>query len=260
MRKVLITLLISILLCGCTPTLTHGIETLKDWSFQYNDKSDDYSLFFALLDDRDKYVDAEADVDIRIVDDDGNEIFKDTYKLTEEDFGYYGRANEESRYLANVVIDKERIDLGTSNCGTVYFTVHKERNFRFDEVSIRTLYSLPVQEIKISSDLPIEVEVYDYDGSVASVIQIDEISYSTNMIVGTQTEVTVSAIKTSGNNSRVMDIFSYKLYDKDGYVIDSGNVFLTSLKEGDKFRDDSIWIYDLIPGEEYSLQFMEYSR
>lgn len=40
-------------------------------------------------------------------------------------------------------------------------------------------------------------------------------------------------------------------------MIDSKDIFLDSLSKGDKFRDDSITIYDVIPGEEYTLQLLE---
>ena len=41
-------------------------------------------------------------------------------------------------------------------------------------------------------------------------------------------------------------------------MVDSGNVYLNSLNQGDKFKDESIIIYDLIPGETYTLKFTEY--
>ena len=58
---------------------------------------------------------------------------------------------------------------------------------------------------------------------------------------------------------RVMILFPIKLYDSDGYLTDSSNVYLQSLSAGDKFKDDSIIVYDIIPGESYTLQFAEYS-
>ena len=55
------------------------------------------------------------------------------------------------------------------------------------------------------------------------------------------------------------DVIDYKLYDSEGYSIDSGSVFLDSLREGEKFKDSSIVIYDITPGETYELQLMERS-
>ncbi|MBR5265088.1 MAG: hypothetical protein IKV63_00565, partial [Clostridia bacterium] len=40
-------------------TEVYNISKLSNWSFQYNSSSNDYSLFFAILDDKDKPVKAE---------------------------------------------------------------------------------------------------------------------------------------------------------------------------------------------------------
>lgn len=54
------------------------------------------------------------------------------------------------------------------------------------------------------------------------------------------------------------DMISYKLYDSEEYMITSGDIYLDSLDEGDKFKDDSIVIYDITPGETYRLILSEY--
>lgn len=49
----LLVLLLVIQLCGCSlvpvGTRTSDIETLKNWSFQHNEGTNDYSVFFALF-------------------------------------------------------------------------------------------------------------------------------------------------------------------------------------------------------------------
>ena len=76
MKRVFVTIfsVCMFLLCGCSfsPSMHNGsndIETLKGWSFQSNPGTNDYSLFFGLLNSNDKYIAADVDVDIRIVDD-----------------------------------------------------------------------------------------------------------------------------------------------------------------------------------------------
>ncbi len=52
------------------------------------------------------------------------------------------------------------------------------------------------------------------------------------------------------------DMIDYQLCDGNGYVVDSGQIFIDkALGTGDKFTDDSLTIYDLIPGETYVLTF-----
>ncbi len=54
------------------------------------------------------------------------------------------------------------------------------------------------------------------------------------------------------------DMFNYKLYDSEGYMLKSGTIFVDSLDVGDKFRDDSLRLYDITPGEQYTLKFSNY--
>ncbi len=72
MKKIffVMVLLVALCLCGCSPfnsviLQSSNIETLKGWSFQYNQGTNDYSLFFGLLNEKDKYISADVDVDIR---------------------------------------------------------------------------------------------------------------------------------------------------------------------------------------------------
>lgn len=62
-----------------------------------------------------------------------------------------------------------------------------------------------------------------------------------------------------GTSDSGYDMISYKLYDSAGYLVDSGNIYLSSLSAGDKFKDDSVVIYDITPGESYTFQLSEYS-
>ena len=53
-------------------------------------------------------------------------------------------------------------------------------------------------------------------------------------------------------------MIDYQLCDGNGYVVDSGQIFIDkALGTGDKFTDDSLTIYDLIPGETYVLTFQD---
>ena len=45
-------LVIALLLSGCGSSASR-VETLKSWSFQYNEGTSDYSLFFGLADKND---------------------------------------------------------------------------------------------------------------------------------------------------------------------------------------------------------------
>lgn len=266
MKKVIVAVLTVFMfsLCGCSffPTTimeSNNIETLQGWSFQSNPGTNDYSVFFGLLNDNDKYIAANVDVDIRIVNDAGEEVYSATKSVTSKDFGDYESETAGKQYLANVHIVASDIKSGKSNNGTVYLTVYKGDTVRFDEVNCTALYCLPVADVTLSAeDLPIEIKVKGFDGSTESVLKITDVSYIYEKEYTSQLKITFSGQKIDGDSSSY-DIISYKLYDSNGYLIDSSNVYLQSLSAGDKFKNDSIVVYDITPSESYTLQFTEYS-
>lgn len=71
-------------------------------------------------------------------------------------------------------------------------------------------------------------------------------------------KIAILGEKIYGNNNLGYDIIGYKLYDSDGNLIDANNIYLSALSKGDKFKNDSIEIYDVIPGESYVLKLTEY--
>lgn len=250
-------------LCGCSfvseLATNDNIETLKSWSFQYNEGTSDYSLFFGLCDESGKFISADVDVDIRIVNDKNEEIYKGTKSVSKDDFSYYSSKVAGEQYLANVRIAEKEIKEGKSESGTVYLTVYKDNVISFDEVNCSALNCLPISAVTLTTDpLPISINIKGYDGSVESKIEINDVSYVYEKSITPQLKITISGVKTYGTKSSSYDMISYKLYDSNGYLVDSANVYLSSLEKGDKFKDDSIVIYDITPGENYSLKITEY--
>lgn len=247
-------------LCGCSllpfGSTTADIETLKSWSFQYNEGTNDYSVFFALLTESDQYVSADVDVDIRIVNDNNEEVYSRTHSVTKNDFGYYSSQAMGEQYLANLRIPAEDISLGTSANGKVYLTVYKGDSLRFDEVNCEALYCLQVKDVQLIADgLPQEINIKGYNGKVESKIKIEEVQYTYDKAFTSQLKITVLGIKTYGNANSTYDMISYKIYDSKNFMVDSGNLYLSSLDTNDKFKDNSIVVYDVVPGENYTIKF-----
>ena len=252
-------LVIVLLLSGCS-SLAPRVESLKSWSFQYNEGTGDYSLFFGLADKNDKPLSAGVDVDIRIVNDENEEVYTGTKPVSPDAFGYYTSRVAGERYLANVRIPAAEIKAGKSASGKVYFTVYKENEVRFDEVNCDALNCLPIEDIQVTFDsFPLELKVKDFMGGTASVIQIEGAEFEFDKDYSSRLTITVDGEKKSGRSDFGYDMISYKLYDSAGYLVDSGNIYLSSLSAGDKFKDDSVVIYDITPSESYTFQLSEYS-
>ena len=245
---------------GCGSSASR-VETLKSWSFQYNEGTSDYSLFFGLADKNDKLLSAGVDVDIRIVNDENEEVYTGTKSVSPDDFGCYTSRAAGEQYLANVRIPAAEIKAGQSESGKVYFTVYKGNALRFDEVNCDALYCLPIEEVQVTFDsFPLDLKMKDFMGGTASVIQIQGAEFKFDKDYIPKLTVTITGEKKSGSRDSGYDMISYKLYDSAGYLVDSGNIYLSSLSAGDKFKDNSVVIYDITPGESYTFRLSEYSR
>ncbi len=240
------------------PPVEDAIATIKDWSFQYNDATDDFSLFFTLCNEDEEEVDASVAVDIRIVNDAGETVYEDSKLVFKSDFGYYSRRHEEAHYMANVRIEASEVIPGRSKDGIVYFTVWHS-NGTFGECNC-DIYDLPTRSIEILTEsLPQTVHRISCDGTVEGSCRIDSVTYQENDLTHTVT-ITVSGEKTYAGDSiySSYDGFKYKLYDSEGYMVDSGTVLLHDLSVGDKFRSDHILFLDGVPGEAYTVKFFDY--
>lgn len=262
MKKVICVLIAMSLICvlsGCG-MIWKSISTLKGWSFQYNEGTNDFSLFFGLEDNYGKAISASVDVDIRIVNDLGIEVFSGRVSISENNFGYYTSTTDGERFLANVRIPKNEIAEGASSNGIVFFTVHKEGIVEFEEVSCAASYCLPISDVGLSAGpFPQTFNLRGYDGRLSSTIQIEDIQYYFDKSYIPALKITIIGSKPYGTEKNSIDMLSYRLYDGEGYLVESGNVYLSNLLQGDKFKNDSIVIYNIIPGESYSLTLSEYS-
>lgn len=252
-------LLIALLLNGCGSSAPH-VETLNNWSFQYNEGTNDYSVFFGLADKNDDPISADVNVDIRIVNDENEEIYTGTKAVTSDDYSYYTSQAAGEQYLANVRIPAEELTAGKSANGKVYLKVYKENTVQFDEVNCEAFYCLPIKDVHVAFDsFPLDLKVKDLMGNASSVIQIQSAEYVFDKDVLPQLSIIITGEKKSGSDASGYDIICYKLYDSEGYLVDSGDIYLSSLSAGDKFKDDSVIIYDAVPGESYTFQLSEYS-
>ena len=213
-----------------------------------------------LADKNDKPLSADVDVDIRIVNDADEEVYTGTKSVSPDDFSYYTSQAAGEQYLANVRIPAAEIKAGKSASGKVYFTVYKENAVQFDEVNCDALYCLPIEDVQVTFDsFPLDLKVKDFMGSTASVIQIQGAEFKFDKDYSPQLTITITGEKKSGSSDSGYDMISYKLYDSAGYLVDSGNIYLSSLSAGEKFKDNSVVIYDITPGESYTFQLSEYS-
>ncbi|MDR1891504.1 MAG: hypothetical protein LBQ48_00605 [Oscillospiraceae bacterium] len=262
MKKIIsLLMLMTILLCGCSianSILFDGsIATLKSWSFQHNEGTNDYSVFFGLCNKSGEFISADVNVAVRIVNDKDEEVYNGNKSVSKNDFSYYTSQNAGEQYLANLRIPASEVTSGKSSNGTVYLTVKQGDTTIFDEVNCSALYCLPIKDIQLKTDsLPFEISIKGFDGKIESKIKIESVTYVFDKAMSPKVSITIAGTKTYANKS-AYDTLSYKLYDSEGYMVKSGMIMLSSLGQGDKFKEDTD-IYDITPGESYTLELTEH--
>ncbi len=259
----LLTILMLLSGCGVLNKLStiNDVDSMNGWMFQYNDATNDYSLFFGLQNSSGQWISADANVAIKIVNDNDEVVYEGQKHVTPSDFGTYSSQIAGERYMANVIIPAKDIKEGTAESGKVYFTV-TGANFGFNEANCEALYCLPLADINITiCNLPVEIEQKGYNGKLESKIAITEATYKIeNNGMSSRADFEIRGEKLDGEDGMAsMNVFAYRLLDSEGYLVDSGQVMLDpSLKVGDKFKDDSLTVYDLTPGESYTLEFVPF--
>lgn len=253
-RTLCLLLICAVLLAGCAAGAR--VEQLHSWSIQHNDGSNDYSVFFGFLDEDGRAIAAGATAELRIENDEGEILYEQTRSVTPEDFSVYTSAARGEEFLAEIRINDEEVKAGKSRSGTLYLKVHTDDGGEFDEVNCELFYDLPTLDVTIETEaLPQEIRLDDYMGDLASVIRIDQVEYAYSSDYSSSLTVTVYGVKLEQYSDLSLDCVTYKLMDSEGYVVDNGSFYLDGISAGDKFKDDSIWFYDLIPGETYTIVF-----
>lgn len=189
MRKALLT---AICLLLCVFCLVAGKIT-KPLSLSYSEKSasnsvyylskiwlqddgDHFKLFFHLTDSKGNVKKAPAYVDIRIVNSNGEEVYNQTKTIASSDYGIWSNKTDGDMTLASIVIRDNEIKPGTSETGTLYFTVYSPGYFEFNEQDIEIdsfLYGpLP---FKADYSNPVVVDPYTLDEDFENTLRVQKL-------------------------------------------------------------------------------------
>lgn len=266
--KIVLVLALLILFGGCGMSdVTKKVEYLGERSIQFDDDRNEIILFFTFTDKNEKVVKSPATVDIRIVNDEGELVYSTTKGITESDFGTWTNALRGSLTLASIYIPISSIRKGKSNRGKIHFKVYHEGSFEFGEstLTISDLpYISPVDSFKLKlPEVPKKVSyISSWDNRVQHTFNITNISYKAEEsfdLKSVRLYIYFSGEKTYdiyGNNNSEYGYISWRIIDKDGYIVETGTFFTADLKVGDKFKDAEELIYEIAPGE-YTLEIID---
>ncbi len=231
------------------------VQHLSDRSIQHNDDVGYFTLLFSLKDSSNTRIKAPATVDIKIVNDNGDTVYAATKAIDENDFGTWTSGLYGERLLASIKIYDNEIVAGKVDSGNIYFTIYNSEHFSFNESTL-SVENLPVMETTVNIPvLPKIIYDYAWDNDVTSKVKITEITYEVN---GNSLDIYFTGEKTydvEGNKYSRSCKVGWKLYDSDGYIVESGIFYSPQIVVGEKFRNEKEYAYNVIkPGETYTLE------
>ncbi len=233
----------------------------------YDDANGCYRYLFSLQDRAGNYIKAPCKVKVEIVNDDGQTVYSGIKLVHTSDFGTWTNNNSSRSYTAAAVyVYDSEITPGTDDGGKITFTVLNDGYFSFDPDKYTIYSGLPKIDLAAQCSLklpsvPYVIREYSYySDKLEASTTITGITYK--FVEGYNGEVTLyiyySGEKTydyrGSGQSRNLKI-GWKLYDEEGYVVDTGTHYGSSLAQGDKFKDSEGRIYNLKPGK-YRLEII----
>lgn len=233
------------------------IHYISNREFWFNNNTEQFILTFSLTDSTEK-IDIASPAIVRawIINDDGETVYDRTLTVSSKDYGTWTKSFTGAQtFRCGIYIDKYEILSSTNKNGTLYFNVYNDY-MSFDTYSIKISNDLPLLDSFVEMPIfPDIIHEYSYDQSILTSYKITDMWYETS---GTDLIIHYSGEKTYDSKgdkySRSCKI-GWKLYDSEGYVIDSGTFYTPNIAVGEKFRDETTKIYNCIkPGEFYVLK------
>ena len=223
-----------------------------------------YALQFALMDKNEESISAPVTVDVRIVNDSDEVVYEKQCFVTSKDFGTW-TSTFGNRYVATIAIPPEDITVGNTKSGAVYYTAYQPGYITFSERKITTS-ELPKIELTDMCalelpELPVEIDYNSSSGKLYATTRVIDMSYEFAESGKDEVKLTMKFTgekvydeKGEGYSSACQ--IGWKLYDSEGYVIDSGKCYTSSVEQGEKFKDSEQVVYNLKP-DNYRLKLID---
>lgn len=190
-------------------------------------------------------------IEIKIINENGKTVYNKTKIVKSVDFQRNGDQNF-SGPLAEILILKEDIIHENVDTGTIYFKIYNPGYFMTGENGER---KGPVTGLTHKLELP---NLPDRISSSTTTVKITNIIYD---VSGDDLYIYFTGEKTydtkGSNYSRACKI-GWKLYDSDGYLVDSGVLYTDALSVGEKFKNAEEICWNVIePSTTYRLVLVD---
>lgn len=231
---------------------------------EYDSENAQHKVFWGFsMEDNDDYMVADAVMHIKIVNDNGEEIFKNDYEVDENYYSWWNNPSWESdRLLGCIYISDDELKKGTAETGDLIISANVEED-SFPEFSTK-IYNLPLKDIDIIlPDFPYEVKDLNSRGAVkrtGEVLDFDVIvNYMNDGVVHLKYAMKYKmTYNSAGTGKSEHGHVAYKIKDSDGMVVASATALTDPLAEGETVMDTGFIDGDFYLDETYTLEFLDY--
>lgn len=231
------------------------VKWISERSIDNLEDEQKFRLMFSLKDVNENWLKVPVVVTIKITNKNGEVVYKATRIVKASDYSGWTNGYGKKWTAAAIYIPYADITPGTTSEGTVSFEVYNDY-VSFNTSTLNISSGLPLKPTTITiPTLPKTLHEYNYSGSITSSVKITNITYE---ISGDDLYIYFTGEKTydkEGNRYSRSCTVGWKLYDSDGYIIDSGTFYSPNIAVGEKFRNEKEYAWDVIkPGETYRLE------
>lgn len=240
------------------------IVYIADRSVEYDSIGKEHRLFFSLQTADYKRVASSGVANIKIVNDDGVEVYNKAVSFDESNFANWTNASYGTRYLCCIKIPESELVKSTATNGKLTFSVKLNNGGGFNE-STHYISQLPLQDLKevckvTLPETPINISSFSYSGSRNTECIVSDVTYSvkksyTDGLYIITFEVSGEKIyDAKGDNYSRSCAIGYKLYKGD-IVAKTGTINTVALETNEKFVSECI-MYEMEAGD-YKLEFLD---
>jgi hypothetical protein len=226
----------------------------------YNDTNDAYQYYVICCDANGEPLHAKLNanvnvsVSLTITNKSSVVVYNKTYNLSTNNFSLYTSESNGQILGYKIEIPFSDISKGTTANGTLSVNITSNTTIK----ASMYLTDLPMLETKVElPETPVIVKYYSSSGTVYSACNVTNIRYE---VSNDDLYIYFSAEKTydyKGDSNSSSCKIGWKLYDEEGYVIDSGIFYSDSISVGEKFKDGRATAWNCIElGKNYRLEIL----
>lgn len=232
-------------------------EKLTVRDILYLNKEEYYEWYLGVENEAGELTNANVEITAEILNNNVS-VYKKVFNVSVDDFVLGTRTNGDVELRAKIVINKSEITAGINATGTFKFTFKGENgsNLTSSTKNVSLVSGLP--QVQATVILPSTPRSFYYRAfGMSQLFKLTDITYEAK---GTDLYLYFSGTKehdSEGSSTSRVGQMGYKLYDSNGYVVASGNVYITALSTGDSFKNECEIIWGKItPGETYTLEIL----